>query len=187
MSEDPHVCPWWLAFTFDNPLRKLFHNPDRLFEGMVRPGMTVADIGCGMGYFSLGLARLVAPTGRVIAVDMQSQMLARVNKRARKAGLSSMVQTRQCQATRIGLEGNEPLDFILAFWMVHETPDHFSFFRQLARGLKPTGQLLVAEPKFHVTQEQFDSELTAAERAGLAAVSWPDVAFSRTAVFAMQD
>jgi ubiquinone/menaquinone biosynthesis C-methylase UbiE len=54
-----HVCPWWLAYSFDNPLRRIFHKPEKIFASMVRPGMTVADIGCGMGYFSLGLARIV--------------------------------------------------------------------------------------------------------------------------------
>lgn len=184
MTDYQHVCPWWLAFTFDNPLRKLFHKPEKLFSEVVRPGMAVADIGCGMGYFSLGLASLVAPTGRVVSVDLQPQMLAMVEKRARKAGVSAMIRTHQCSATQIGLEGTEPLDFILAFWMVHETPDHAALFRQLGRCLKTSGQILVAEPRFHVSRDQFDREIATALQTGLQVVGHPTVAFSHAALLA---
>jgi len=182
MADNSHVCPWWLAYTFDNPLRKLFHNPEKLFSDAVRPGMVVADIGCGMGYFSIGLARMVAPTGSVIAVDMQPQMLTRVDQRARRAGLSDRIRTKQCLATRLDLEGNEPLDFVLAFWMVHETPDHQGFFRQLGRCIKSSGRIMVAEPRFHVTRKQFDDEMAVALQAGFKMMFQPKVAFSHAAL-----
>ena len=54
----PHICPWWLTYTFDNPLRRLIHNPRKMLSGLVRPGMTAADLGCGMGYFTAALAEL---------------------------------------------------------------------------------------------------------------------------------
>jgi len=76
-----HVCPWWLCYSFDNPLRRLFHDPERLLGPYVKLGMTVADIGCGMGYFTLGLARLTGPEGKVIAVDLQERMLAALESR----------------------------------------------------------------------------------------------------------
>jgi 2-polyprenyl-3-methyl-5-hydroxy-6-metoxy-1,4-benzoquinol methylase len=70
------TCPWWLAATFDNPFRRFFHNPAVILGDLVTPGQTVIDLGCGMGYFSLAMAKMVAPDGQVIAVDLQSQMLA---------------------------------------------------------------------------------------------------------------
>ncbi len=70
-----HICPWWYAYTFDNPLRHLFHKPERMLAGYVKPGMTVMDIGCGMGFFSIGMARMVGEEGAVISVDLQQQML----------------------------------------------------------------------------------------------------------------
>jgi len=184
MSDNTHICPWWLAYTFDNPLRKLIHKPERMFVDCVQPGMTVADIGCGMGYFSLGLARMVGPSGRVLSIDMQAQMLAKTQARARKAGLSDIVETRLCDGVSLGLE--EPLDFVLAFWMVHETPDQVEFFRQVKAALKPSGVLLVAEPKMHVTQEQLEATRAAAQSVGLVAAETPKIALSRSIIFSSQ-
>ena len=56
-----HICPWWLCFTFDNPLRRLIHSPETILSKYVRSGDTVLDVGPGMGYFSIPLAGLVGP------------------------------------------------------------------------------------------------------------------------------
>ena len=66
-----HVCPFFMGYLLLNPLRKLLENPDRLLGPFVRPGMTVLEPGCAMGFFTLPLARMVGATGRVIAVDIQ--------------------------------------------------------------------------------------------------------------------
>ena len=71
----PHVCPWWLCYSFDNPLRRLIHNPQRILSPYIKQGMTVLDAGCGMGYFSIGMAKMVGDSGKVIAVDLQQKML----------------------------------------------------------------------------------------------------------------
>ncbi len=159
-----HVCPWWLAYSFDNPLRRIFHKPERIFASMVRPGMTVADIGCGMGYFSLGLARMVTGTGKVIAVDIQEKMLLTVEKRAKKHGLSSIITTELCSADNITV--SELSDFVLTFWVVHETPDKKKFLEQLHAIVKPHGLLLITEPKFHVSRDQFEQEVSLAQATG---------------------
>ncbi len=86
-----HVCPWWLAYTFDNPLRMFFHKPDKMLSQYVKEGMTVVDIGCGMGYFSIGLAKILKGNGKIIAVDIQKEMLEVVEKRARNAGVFDMI------------------------------------------------------------------------------------------------
>lgn len=88
LSMDDHVCPWWLAYTFDNPLRRILHPPEKVLSGLVSQGQTVLDIGCGMGHFSIGMARMVGESGRVIALDLQDQMLDRVRRRAEKQRLS---------------------------------------------------------------------------------------------------
>lgn len=62
---DTHVCPWWLCFTFDNVFRKLFHDPEKILSPYVNEGDTALDIGPGMGYFSIPLARLVGSKARL--------------------------------------------------------------------------------------------------------------------------
>lgn len=90
MSE--HIFPWWLAYTFDNPLRRLLHKPERIVESYVTEGMTVLDVGCGMGFFSIGFAKLVGSQGVVIAVDVQQKMLNTLRERAEKAGVSDRLR-----------------------------------------------------------------------------------------------
>ena len=88
------VCPWWFCYSFDNPLRLVCHDPVRLLTPSVSAGMTAADIGCGMGFFSIGLAKLAGPGGRVIAVDLQQKMLAVLERRARRAGKPRIIESR---------------------------------------------------------------------------------------------
>ncbi len=180
MSGD-HVCPWWMAYTFDNPLRRLIHNPEKMFGDYVTEGMTVVDIGCGMGYFSLGLAKIVGDTGKVISVDLQQKMLDIMQNRASKAGVSLRIEPHLCDTDNIKL--NTPVDFALAFWMVHETPDPEKFFNQIVSILKPAGKLVYAEPAFHVTEKHFNEICAAAHKTGLKKTKDLNIAFSRAALF----
>lgn len=176
-----HVCPWWLAYSFDNPLRRLVHDPPKLLGPFVGPGMTVLDAGCGMGFFTLGMARLVGEGGTVLAVDVQQKMLDITAKRAARAGLAGRIRLRLCSPGDLGLA--EPLDFALAFWMVHEVPDREAFFRQIVAKLKPGGRVLAAEPRLHVSEAGFREMVRAAEAAGLRPAGPLPVRLSRAMVF----
>lgn len=175
-----HVCPWWLAYSFDNPIRAFFHKPETILAPYLQSGMTVADIGCGFGYFTIGLARILAGSGQVIGVDLQPEMLEKAKKRAKKAGCTNHITFRQCHANDIAI--TEPLDFALAFWMAHETPDIRSFLTQIHACLKPSGLFLITEPTFHVSAEHFDREVQIAEEVGLTLKDYPNVKFSRSAL-----
>ena len=175
-----HICPWWLAYTFDNPFRRLFHNPEKMLGSYVAEGMTVLDVGCGMGFFSIGLAKLVGDKGRVIAADVQPEMLNTVKKRAEKAGYSERISIHRSELNKLGVEST--VDFILAFWMVHEVPDTNIFFRQIRSCLKQKGRLLIAEPKFHVSSKRFQEILVSAQESGLNRSGTPSIRFSRSAV-----
>ena len=69
----PHVCPWWGGYFIDNPIRRLFHNPEKIVGPYVGPGMTAMDVGCGMGFCSIAMAKIVGDSGQVIAVDLQQE------------------------------------------------------------------------------------------------------------------
>lgn len=175
-----HVCPWWLAYTFDNPLRRIFHKPEEIFRPYLSEGMTAIDLGCGMGYFSIGMAKMVGETGKVISVDLQQQMLDTLMQRAGKAGVANRIATLLCEENNIG--SHEKVDFALAFWMAHETPDELNFLQQVHAILKKSGKLLLAEPKLHVTDAEFRKTLTLAKKAGFNHLGSPKISFSHTAV-----
>jgi len=179
---DHHVCPWWLAYTFDNPLRRLIHDPRKILSPFVKEGMTVIDIGCGMGYFTLGLADLVGDGGRVIAVDLQQQMLNIMLKRAQGKGLAHRIIPHCAEPAAINV--TIPVDFALAFWMIHEVPDPALFLQEVAAILKPSAKLLYAEPAFHVPERRYNEILEVAEKTGLSIISPLSIHFSRAALLA---
>ncbi len=176
-----HVCPWWLCFTFDNVFRKAFQDPHKILKGLIRAGDTVLDIGAGMGYFTIPMAKLAGPTGRVIAVDIQEHMLAGVRKRSEKAGLQERIALHLASADSLDLR--TPADFILTFWMLHEVPDRARFLDELSALLKEKGSWLLAEPRMHVSMRVFEEIEAAAVKAGFSIARRPEVPMSRAALF----
>jgi ubiquinone/menaquinone biosynthesis C-methylase UbiE len=164
----PHsVCPWYLGYLLASPMRRLFENPEKMLSPLVRPGMTVLEPGCGMGFFTLPLARLVGTGGRIVCVDLQPKMIDALKRRARKAGLSDRIEAAVCEPDDLGLscwEGR--IDLALAIHMVHELPDVPGFLGQLHRALRPGGRLLILEPKGHVRPEQLEATVAVAEALG---------------------
>jgi cyclopropane fatty-acyl-phospholipid synthase-like methyltransferase len=142
--------------------------------------MTVADIGCGMGYFSVAMAKMVGPGGRVFSVDLQEKMLQYLRRRASRAGMTDRITTVLAEPDDIKITGLA--DFALAFWMVHEVNGIPRFFSQVAAVLKPGGKMLYAEPRMHVTQTRFEEILGYANDAGFAVDDYPKVGMSRSAV-----
>jgi ubiquinone/menaquinone biosynthesis C-methylase UbiE len=177
------VCPWWLGYLLASPLRKLRQNPARLLEPYVSAGMTVLEPGPGMGFFTLDLARLVGPAGRVIAVDIQPKMIAGLRRRAERVGLIDRIETRVAPAATMALDGcDEAIDFVLAFAVVHELPSAATFFAEAAQAMKPGASVLLAEPAGHVSNEEFENELALAARAGLAMSDRPSISRCLAAV-----
>lgn len=181
----PHRCPWYLGYVLLNPLRGLLQHPTKILAPYVQPGFRVFEPGPGMGYFTLELARLVGPTGKVHVVDIEPRMLAALDRRAKRAGYQSRLDIRLGREDGLGvgdLAGE--VDFVLAFAVVHELGDVARFFAEAAMVMKPGAQLLLAEPTGHVSEAMFAQECAAAEAAGLAVIDHPPIWQSRTAVFA---
>lgn len=181
LSRD-HVCPWWLAYSFDNRLRRLLHRPERLLGPYVRSGMTVMDVGCGMGYFSVALAAMVGGDGRVISVDLQPEMLEVVAARVKKTGLADRIEIHLCEEDELGVDATA--DFILTFWMAHEVGRLGSFMEEIYGLLKDGGRYFLAEPLVHVSAEKFRRISEAAVTAGFQVEDSPRVRLSRARVFA---
>ena len=176
----PHTCPWWIGLTFDNPLRRFFHNPSKIIGPLVSPGQTVVDIGCGLGYFSLELARLVGADGRVIALDVQKEMIDHASQRAAKEGLKDRIEFHVCSPNQLGLECR--IDFALAFWVLHEVVNKNGLLEEVRSHLKPQGCLLIVEPRGHVSGKKFSESIELAKSVGYEILEGPPVRFSRSAV-----
>jgi len=172
-----HVCPWWIGYLLASPARRwMGDSPESLLEPYLRPGMVVLEPGPGMGFFTLPLARMVGPSGRVVAVDIQPRMLASLSRRAQKAGLRDRIETRLAQPDQMNLgDLKQSIDFVLAYAVVHEMPSAESFFREAAAALKPSGLLFFAEPAGHVKPQDFQKELDAASDAGFTVIHRPSV------------
>lgn len=176
-----HVCPWWLCFTFDNPLRKIIHDPIKIINPYVHQGDTVIDIGPGMGYFSIPMVELVGSTGRVTAIDIQPKMLSAIVNRAQKKGVADRIKTHLAGPDSIGF--HEKADFILAFWMAHEVPDPKKFFSEIRDLMKPDGIFLLVEPLLHVSRKNFARMVEMAEELGFVIKESPEIRMSQSAVF----
>ena len=176
------VCPWWLGYLVANPLRRLLQDPVKVLGPYVREGMTVLEPGPGMGFFTLALARLVGPSGRVVAVDIQPRMLASLRRRAARAGLLGRLDVRLVSSDTLGLDDlAAAVDFTQAFAVIHELPAVEPFFAEIANASKPGAGLLIAEPTGHVKTAKFEAELQAANRAGFELAGRPSIRRSRAA------
>jgi ubiquinone/menaquinone biosynthesis C-methylase UbiE len=179
-TESTHVCPVSNAGVLDFWLRRRLQNPHRLLSPYVRPGMTVLDLGSGPGFFTMALAELVGASGRVIAVDLQEGMLQRLEAKLKRSGLDGRVSLHRCAATKIGLA--ESVDFVLAFYVVHEIPDHPGLFQELSSILNSNGSVLVVEPPFHVSRAAFTKTIRDAENAGFRSGKGPGVFLSKSVI-----
>jgi len=175
-----HVCPVWAGYFLLNPFRKLGQNPKRILAPYINKGIKTLDFGCAMGFFSLPMARMVGSQGKVICVDVQEKMIKKLNKRANKAGLLDRIETRFCNQSSFGLENlKEQIDFALAFAVAHEVPDVNKLFSAIYETLKPGGKLLMAEPKGHVSEQDFSTTISVAEQTGFKVIYSPKIRQSR--------
>jgi SAM-dependent methyltransferase len=177
------VCPWWLGYFLLNPFRRFGQNPSKILASQVREGMTVLEPGPGMGFFTLELLRMVGNRGRVIAVDIQPRMLAKLKRRGAKSGLPGQLDARLASTDSMGISDlRGSVDFTLAFAVVHEFPDAGKFFAEVAAASKPGADLLLAEPNGHVKAAEFEAELRAASEAGFKLVERPAIRRSHAAL-----
>ena len=181
------VCPVWAGYLLSSPLRKLIQNPKKILSPHVKPGMTVVDVGCAMGFFSIPMAGMVGPNGRIVCVDIQEKMLQSHKKQAAKAGVDAAMTYRLCANGSLALEDfDQGVDFILAFAVVHEVPDQAKLFAETFRALKPGARLLLCEPAGHVSQQQFKDTVAMAQASGYGVIDCPKIGKSHAALLEKQ-
>jgi len=156
-----------VGYLLSSPLRKLFDNPVKRLSPYISTGMTVIDVGCAMGFFSLPIAEMVAPDGRVICVDLQEKMVQKLYRKAKKKNLLDTIEARVCTCDNLNVDDlDNAADFVLAAAVVHEVQDAASFLAQLYGVTKEGGKLLVVEPGGHVSEQDFKETVDAAVKCG---------------------
>jgi ubiquinone/menaquinone biosynthesis C-methylase UbiE len=178
-----HVCPVESAGGLDNSLRRFFQNPGKILEPFISKEMTVLDLGCGPGFFTIEIARMLSGPGKVIAADLQDGMLEKVKSKIQGTELEQRIVLHKCLTNTIGAVKN--VDFILAFYMIHEVPDHDRLFNELRSILKPDGKLYIIEPKFHVTKKAFAEMMNKVRSNGFEIIAQPKVFFSRAVLLSI--
>lgn len=124
--------------------REKFEQPEKVLDALkIKPGMTVADVGAGNGYFTLRLARRVKDTGRVFAVDVQPAMLDLLKKNRDRAGLKNIELV-------LGTETDADLpptavDLALLVDVYHEFQQPEEMIAAVRASLKPDGVLVLVE------------------------------------------
>ena len=180
------VCPVSLACGLDNRIRRWFQNPEKILAPFIQKGMTVMDMGCGPGFFTVALAELVGESGRVIAVDLQEGMLQKLGDKLRGTKLEKRITLHKCEEDRLNVK--EQADFVLAFYMIHEVPDKTRILKEIFDLLNPDGRFLMVEPKmFHVSEKAFKNTVNSARSAGFEATEGPKVLFSWSAILRKAD
>ena len=151
------ICPVERAGMLESSLRKWMTKPTEIVKTYITQGMTVLDFGCGPGVFTLEIAKQLNGNGKIIAADIQQGMLDILKDKIKGKEIEQHIELHKCTEQRLGIK--EQVDFILAFYVIHEVPDQKALFEELATIIKPDGKMLIVEPKFHVTGKEFDEML----------------------------
>ena len=176
-KKDRDLCPAKLSGILDNSFRKLFHNPKKILKPYITKDMVVLDLGCGPGFFTMEISKLLKNSGKVIAADLQEEMLLKLKNKINKEKLTN-VELHKTEEYSINL--NEKVDFILVFFMLHEVLDQKKFLEEMKGLLNNGGKILISEPKFHVKKEGFEKSIQMMEDLGFEIIEEPSIFFSRS-------
>jgi ubiquinone/menaquinone biosynthesis C-methylase UbiE len=163
-----HAEQW--AKEFDDPSRDSWQQPERVAAAMqLAPGMAVADIGAGTGYFEPHLSREVGSGGRVLALDVERDMVSHLRDRAGREHLDN-VEVRQIAPDDPGL-AVASVDRVLIVDTWHHIAHRTAYAQRLRATLKPGGEVVVVDfrhdahhgppPEHRIAPEEVVRELAA--------------------------
>jgi ubiquinone/menaquinone biosynthesis C-methylase UbiE len=171
------LTPVSRAQAFDSEFRRWLHNPQKIIRPFISKGMTILDLGCGPGFFSIEMAKMIQGSGKIIAADLQEGMIEILRRKIHENGMENLIQPHRC--TPQGLNLNVQVDFILAFYVIHEITNPDFVINELKSVLKPGGKILIAEQKMHVPRGVFNTIVESMIQEGFKVLSRPHIAISR--------
>lgn len=140
------VMGWQGAGWLERSERAQEERTDLLLRALaLKPGMVVADIGAGTGYLSRRMAGLVAPGGKVMAVDVQPQMIEMLEGRVRRDGLKN-IEPRLGSETDVNLPP-QSVDLAVMVDVYHELTYPYEVLTSVLRALRPGGEVVFVEYK----------------------------------------
>lgn len=164
----------WIDRVVVKTLRPIVQHPQRILRDHVKPRMSVLDAGCGTGYFSLGMARLVGPRGSVVCVDVESDNIDSLKRKARSQGLLERLDPRVCTEDSLGIDDwKDRIDFALAFYVVHHARHPNTLMAEVYQALGPGTRFLVVEPKHHASDRECRAIEGMAQQAGFILAGQP--------------
>jgi ubiquinone/menaquinone biosynthesis C-methylase UbiE len=133
------------AHKLEDPARLIWLPPAEVVEQLaLLPGMTIADIGAGTGYFSLPIAHAIAPGGKVFAIDLQQEMLNLLANKLLRPDAPPNISLHRGDASHLPLtDASVDLTFLANIW--HELDDLSSVLAELRRVLKPEGRIAILD------------------------------------------
>ena len=138
------VMGWQGASWLEREERQQEERGDLLLRELgLKPGMTVADVGAGTGYYARRMAPLVGSTGEVLAVDVQPEMIQMLTKLAKKAGITNIKPVLGTQ-DNVKLAENS-VDLAIMVDVYHELEFPFEVMQSLVRAIKPGGRIVCVE------------------------------------------
>ncbi len=142
--EIAHVMGYGAASWLERSEREKEEEPAKLVKALaVKPGMVVADVGAGSGYHAFLLAPLVGPTGKVLAVDIQPEMLGLIKEKAKAKGVTNVEPVASTETDpKLPAAG---VDLILLVDVYHEFSHPFEMGEKMVASLKPGGRIAFVE------------------------------------------
>lgn len=139
------VMPYHYVHHLNRWGRELLEYPDYMLSLLnIQPGMVVADVGAGIGFYTNRLARLVGPYGRVLATDIQPAMLQQLQMNAAMSGLPNNIIPVLSSHCNPNLPPNS-CDLIIVVDTYHECINPPALLQGLHQALKPNGRLVLVE------------------------------------------
>ena len=140
------VMGWQGATWLERDKREREERTDLLLNSLaLRPGMVVADIGAGTGYLSRRMAPLVVPGGKIIALDLQPEMISILQTTVNRSGLKQ-IEVKQGSVDNIKLPKNS-IDMAIMVDVYHELAYPYEVMASILQALKPRGRLVFVEYK----------------------------------------